>query len=169
MLTLNLIVRAVIVHEGKLVVTALDDGQRALFRTLLGGHLELGETLTLCVKRELKEETALDFIPSRLLYIVENYFLRKAERVHEMGFYFLCHPANPVEGSLIEQMQPDLAELVSPEEVEPGELTGLNFQPAMLGQLIAADFASNFADCPKLVVVNELPGDVAAKTGVYKL
>ncbi|HES58003.1 MAG TPA: NUDIX domain-containing protein [Firmicutes bacterium] len=169
MLTLNLIVRAVIVHDGKLVVTALDDGKRELFRTLLGGHLELGETLTLCVERELREETKLDFVPSRLLYLVENYFLRGSARIHELGFYFLCHPASPVEGPITEAMRPDLAEMISPEVVDPGELASLNFQPAVLGQLIAADFASNFADCPKLVVVNEIPADVPAKPGVYKL
>jgi len=169
MLSLNLVVRAVIVHEHKLLVTALDDGKRPLFYTLLGGHLHLGESLLECVKREVDEEIGLQTVPSKLLYIVENYFARETERLHEIGYYFLCHPAQPVAGELLDLLDPNFEEWISPELMSGDELRASEFQPSALKELLARDLAAKFAEGPKLVVINELPGDVEAESGIYRL
>jgi nucleoside triphosphatase len=45
-----------------------------------GGHLEWGETLKNCVKREVKEETNLDIDGIELIFVKENIF---SEEFHE--------------------------------------------------------------------------------------
>ncbi len=169
MLALNLIVRAVIVHEGRLLTYVLNDGEREPFHTLLGGHFKLGETVTSAVMREVEEEVGLAVAPVKLLYIVENYFARYAQKLHEIGFYFLCAPVQPVTGDLLAQLRPDEESLISPELVAPKDLTGLNFQPELLRDLLAKDAEAGFTACPQLVVINELPGDVMALSGVFGL
>jgi ADP-ribose pyrophosphatase YjhB (NUDIX family) len=168
-LSLNLIVRAVIVHEGRLLTTVLSDGQRMPFHTLLGGHMALDETLIQCVQRELREEVGIDVAPARLLYIVENFFYRGGQKLHEIGYYFLCQPLGDFADGLLEAMTVTDAELISPELLTPEQFAACDFQPALLRDLIAADLKAGFKGCPKLVVINELPGDSGAKTGVFGL
>lgn len=169
MLSLNLIVRAVIFHEGKFLVTVLDDGERAPFSAFLGGHVRLGETLQDCARREVSEEVGLKVTVAKLLYVVENFFYRGASKLHEIGYYFLCLPAKPVAGALLEKLSPNLDEMISPELLTPQELKKANFQPALLKQTLCEDARENFASCPRAVIVNELPGDVDAVSGVYQL
>ncbi len=59
-------VRGVITHEGKLlIVKHLGTG----FMALPGGHLEYGEDVVTCIKRELVEELGVSPEIGRLLYI----------------------------------------------------------------------------------------------------
>jgi ADP-ribose pyrophosphatase YjhB (NUDIX family) len=169
MLALNLVIRAVIISGGKVLTTVINDGQRAAFHSLIGGHFKLDESLTQSVVREVREEIGIEVLPSRLLYIAENFFARGAVKMHEIGYYFLCHPAAPLEGDFLASLKPDEVELISPELLSAEELLQANFQPALLKQQLAADMQSKFKDCPKLIVVNELPGDSGAQAGVFGL
>ena len=73
-------VRGVILHEGKLlIVKHLNSG----FMALPGGHLEYGEDVITCLKRELVEELGVEPEIGRLLYI--NTFIDKYEYVE---FFF---------------------------------------------------------------------------------
>lgn len=169
MLSLNLIVRAVICHDGKFLVTAVDEGERELFYTFLGGHLHMGETLVQSVKREVFEETGLEVAVDKLLYIVENFFFRNTSKLHEIGYYFLCHPVKPVAGSLLDGLTPSSEEYIRPALVAQADLAEINFQPALLKQTLSEDARESFAGCPRAVIINELPGDVAAMSGVSRL
>jgi 8-oxo-dGTP diphosphatase len=169
MLSLNLVARAVIVHEGRLLMTVLNDGIRTPFHTLLGGHLDIRESLMQCVEREVREEVGLSVAPSRLLYVVENCFFRGSEKLHEIGFYFLCHPVLDMEGDFMDNLRSDPEELISPELVDPDTLEQLNFQPAGLRDVLAADLRSGFSETPKMLVLNELPGDVHMTAGVFRM
>jgi 8-oxo-dGTP pyrophosphatase MutT (NUDIX family) len=169
MFGLNLIARAVIVHEGKFLLTVLDDGKRAPFHNLLGGHIKVGEPMIECVVREVREEVGLEVAPLKLLYIMENYFARGSSKLHEIGYYFLCHPLRPIEGELLGQLQADTEELIAPELLTPEELMACNFQPEPLKQYLAADLADRWAHCPRLIVHNELPGHSEAKNANYEL
>lgn len=168
MLSLNLIVRAIIIHDRKLLVNCFDDGHREPFHMLLGGHLEMGESITECITREIREETSLTTAPSKLLYIVENLFMRGAEKLHELGFYFLCHIVDDTP-SLLGSISPDHKEFISPELVEFDDIPHLNFQPPQLAQALSLDCKSGFVGCPKLIVVNEIPGDSTIKPGTFPL
>jgi len=73
-------VRGIILHEGKLlIVKHLGTG----FMALPGGHLEYGEDVTTCLKRELVEELGVLPEIGRLLYI--NTFIDKNEYIE---FFF---------------------------------------------------------------------------------
>lgn len=169
MLALNLIVRAVIFHDGKFLVTVLDDGERAPFSAFLGGHVRIGETLQECARREVSEEVGLKVTPAKLLYVVENYFFRGSSKLHEIGYYFLCKPVDAGSGSLLDSLTPNLDEMISPQLLTPQELNSANFQPAPLKHALCEDARENFASCPRAVIINELPGDVDAQSGIYQL
>jgi ADP-ribose pyrophosphatase YjhB (NUDIX family) len=53
--------------------------------SLPGGKLEFGETIENGLKREMKEETGLDTVPERLLYVCD-YFPSKEKHVVHMTF-----------------------------------------------------------------------------------
>ncbi len=73
-------VRGIIVHEGKLlIVKHLATG----FIALPGGHLDFGEDVITCLKRELVEELGVMPEVGRLLYI--NTFIDKNEFIE---FFF---------------------------------------------------------------------------------
>ena len=169
MFGLNLIARAVIVHEGKFLLTVLDDGKRQPFHSLLGGHIKVGEPMIDCVVREVHEEVGLEIAPLKLLYIMENYFARGASKLHEIGFYFLCHPIRPVEGDLLSQLSPNTEDMIAPELLSPEEFLACNFQPEPLKQYMLADLADKWVHCPRLIVHNELPGHSEAKNKSYEL
>ncbi len=62
--------------------------------SLPGGNVELGETTQDALKRELQEEANLEIEVGRLLWVHENYFMRKSGRqagrhIHEICFFYL--------------------------------------------------------------------------------
>lgn len=60
-------VRAIILHEGKLLVVR--HPHNTSFAALPGGHLEWGENIQECLKREIIEELGVEPKVGRLLYI----------------------------------------------------------------------------------------------------
>jgi 8-oxo-dGTP pyrophosphatase MutT (NUDIX family) len=166
---LNLVNRAIILHEGRFLVTEVRDPSRAPFVMLFGGHVQLGETLMASTVRELNEELGLTVVPTKLCYIVENFWQRGRSKVHEIGYYFLGHFATPPEGDLRDALQPAPGKQVHPGLLLPEELAAEHFEPEPLRSLLIADAATGFRDCPKLVVINELPAEVDAASGVYQL
>jgi ADP-ribose pyrophosphatase YjhB (NUDIX family) len=67
-----------------------DDGRGGRQYALPGGHLEFGETLALCMSREVYEECGLNVEADKLLYVHENFYTLKDIETHEIGFYFLA-------------------------------------------------------------------------------
>lgn len=75
--------RGVIVNEGKiLVVRHAPEGK---YFALPGGHLEWGESVLDCIKREMIEELGIKPIIGRLLYI--NNFV-SSDFIHSIEFFF---------------------------------------------------------------------------------
>ena len=75
---------------------AIDDGRVLLhqfegddFWALPGGRAELLEPATETLRREMREELAIDVEVIRLLWVVENFFEYDGLRFHELGLYFL--------------------------------------------------------------------------------
>ena len=75
---------------------AIDDGRVLLhqfegedFWALPGGRAELLEPATETLRREMREELAIDVDVIRLLWVVENFFDYEGLRFHELGLYFL--------------------------------------------------------------------------------
>lgn len=82
-------VSGLIINESKILMVDMD---KSGFLCLPGGYVELGETTEEGIKRELKEETLIDFSISKYLGVVENYFINKYnKKIHEISFYYLMN------------------------------------------------------------------------------
>ncbi|MFZ1074859.1 MAG: NUDIX domain-containing protein [Minisyncoccia bacterium] len=75
--------RAVIFHEGKLLVVA--HPHDTSYYALPGGHLEWGEGAHECLKREIVEELGVEPAIGRLLYV--NMYM-EGENVQAFEFFF---------------------------------------------------------------------------------
>lgn len=75
-------VRGVIIHDSKLLIVKHKESQ---FMALPGGHLEYGEDVVTCLKRELVEELGVLPEVGRLLYI--NTFLSD-NKTEYVEFFF---------------------------------------------------------------------------------
>lgn len=76
-------VRGVILYEGKLLIVKHEQSQ---FMALPGGHLEYGEDVINCLKRELVEELGVMPEIGKLLYI--NTFIEKKNNTEYVEFFF---------------------------------------------------------------------------------
>lgn len=129
-----LAVSAAIVRDGRvLVVRRAQAPAQGLF-TLPGGVVEVGETLTEAVTREVREETALSVEPVGLAGYREH-IQRDGENRVERHFVILAFAARWIAG------EPRLnAELAEARWLEPGELAGLSSTEG-LAEIVAAAFA----------------------------
>ena len=76
-------VRAIILHEGKLLV--VEHPHDKTFVALPGGHLEWGEDLKECLSREIMEELGIKPDIGRLFYV--NTFTQ-SDNKHYIEFFF---------------------------------------------------------------------------------
>jgi ADP-ribose pyrophosphatase YjhB (NUDIX family) len=60
----------------------------------LGGGIDFGETAESAVRRELREELAVDLLDVRRLGVLENIFHGFGRDGHEIAFVFGCHLAD---------------------------------------------------------------------------
>ena len=128
-----LAVSAAIVREGKfLVVRRARPPANGLY-SLPGGVVELGESLTEAVVREIAEETRMSIEPLALAGYRETIVRDGNDRV-ERHFVILCFAARWRAG------EPDLNEELSEARwIEPAELSSLPTTPG-LAEIVAAAF-----------------------------
>ena len=84
----NYRVAGVMIHENKLLIMK---DHRAPYYYLPGGRVNLHETSTCAILREIKEELQVEGKVNRLLWIHENFFYEQIlnESFHEICFYYL--------------------------------------------------------------------------------
>lgn len=86
--------RACVVHHEKLLLVSNDGG----YWYLPGGHMKPQETLMVCAKREVYEETGCEIKPKDVLYLFE--FYDKSIHSHKVEVVFaaalLSHPQDRV-------------------------------------------------------------------------
>ncbi|TAE47309.1 MAG: NUDIX domain-containing protein [Bacteroidetes bacterium] len=81
----NYRVAGVAVREGRLLLHRFQsDG----FWTLPGGRAEMGEVSSQTLIREMEEETGLKVIPTRLIWMAENFFIYHGRKYHELGLFY---------------------------------------------------------------------------------
>ena len=81
--------RAIIVNSSAdRFLVEMNHGARDQYLNLIGGGVELGETLKACLEREIKEETNARIIKMDYLLVVENFITFKGEITHGLEHYF---------------------------------------------------------------------------------
>lgn len=81
-------VKAILIHEDKLLVTTYKD-EDGIYHLLPGGGQEIGETLDKTLKRECLEETGIEVKAGDLLFIRECFM---DPEVHRVEFMYSCTP-----------------------------------------------------------------------------
>lgn len=81
--------RAIVVDpsSGRFLVEK-NSGARERYLNFLGGGVELGETLEVCLKREIQEETNARIVQIDFLFVVENFITFKGDITHGLEHYF---------------------------------------------------------------------------------
>ncbi|MGA7996423.1 MAG: NUDIX domain-containing protein [Bradyrhizobium sp.] len=110
-------VRAVIVRDGKLVVSR--ERRRGVEHVLLpGGRVQDGESITDALVREVAEETGLDVVPERLLYVAE---VVGSYGAHDLNLVWLAEPEDPagvIDDDALVAFDSPLAQSIMPPIVE---------------------------------------------------
>lgn len=88
-------VAGIALHEGRVLLHRAEDDD---FWALPGGRAELLEPSPETLRREMLEELGAQVVVERLLWVVENFFVYRERRFHELGLYFLMRfsPSSPV-------------------------------------------------------------------------
>lgn len=97
---INIVVRAILIEDGKLVVVKWDEPRNdppGKIGILVGGRVEYGEELSEALIREVKEETGVDVQIEKLVYTYQQIYVsrRSGMEVHELAWFFLVSPINP--------------------------------------------------------------------------
>jgi 8-oxo-dGTP diphosphatase len=113
----HLAVSAAIVRDGKLLVVRRARKPALNLYTLPGGGVEVGETLKEAVKREVREETALEIEPVALAGEREV-IVRDAHGRVERHFVILCFAARWLAGEPVLNEELDDARWLDPADLE---------------------------------------------------
>ena len=125
----RLAVRAVILHEGRLLIVNAYPGQRSDLWCAPGGGVEAGASLPDNLVREVMEETGLAVAPGRLLAVSE--FHDSAGGLHQVDLIYRATLAGSAEHRLA-----DPTGVVNRLRwVDAAELARLRFKPGCLAEL----------------------------------
>jgi len=134
---MNVRVRAVIVRDGKLLVSR--ERRRGREHVLLpGGRVQNGESITEALIREVNEETGLDVVPERLLYVAE---VVGVYGVHDLNLVWLAKLRDPgvaVDACSLVALDSALARAMMPpiiEQIAADARDGWSREPRWLGNL----------------------------------
>jgi len=126
-----LAVSAAIVRDGKVLLVRRARNPALNLYTLPGGAVEIGETLTEAITREVREETALAIEPVALAGHREV-IVRDAQDRIERHFVIMCYAAHWRSGEVVLNDELDDARWLV-----PAELTGLRTTEG-LAEIVAA-------------------------------
>jgi ADP-ribose pyrophosphatase YjhB (NUDIX family) len=134
---MNVRVGAVIVHDGKLLVSR--ERRQGVEHVLLpGGRVREGESVLEALLREVAEETGLDVIPERLLYVAE---VVGSYGAHDLNLVWLAQlrDANAeVDGDALVAFDSPLVESIMPpivEQIVADVADGWDHPPRWLGNI----------------------------------
>ncbi len=151
---------AIICHRNHIL---LSQGERDDFWVLPGGRVKSFETCSSSLEREVSEETGFRVKAERLVWIVESFYEYRAERYHEVTFYFKASPSpqmvQHMPHTVVRQDTPQAGPRLTLRWHDLCELSHVDINPTFLSTAL-----SNVPDTlTHVVLVNGVPHD----TGVY--
>ena len=158
---INVIVRAILIEDGKLVVVKWGKTASELpaeTGILIGGRVEYGEELTEALVREVKEETGVDVRVEKLLYTHQQIYVsrRTGTEIHELGWYFLVAPLNDGDEACPNDSRvsnPDLDIMFNERiPITPEALSVI--YPVFLRENLPNDVLNGFTKTPKSIYTN---------------
>lgn len=138
-------VRAIIVSDDSILVMKRDKFGKQYY-TLIGGHVELDESLDKALFREIHEETMIHVAKPQLVYIQET------DRPYGTQYVYVCQYVSGVP-----MLHPDSDErkinaggqnIYTPMWLPINQLGKVEFLPSELQQRILADLQNGFPEKP---------------------
>lgn len=86
-------VRAIVILDGHILLQRLTIPDSVWF--FPGGGLEFGESLEAGLRRELAEETSLNFTTATYRFVANNRFEQRGYQFHLLEHYFEVNPVGP--------------------------------------------------------------------------
>jgi len=129
----EVIARGVLLHRGRVLLCRSKGASNTY---LPGGHVEFGESASVALRREMKEESGADVRVGEYLGCVEHSFAQKGKRHCEINLVFTMRRRGA--GGRRIASREDWIEF---QWARAGELASLNLQPAPMRRLVR-DLAS---------------------------
>ena len=126
----HLRVRAVVERSGKILAVRTKNGSHSF---LPGGHVETGESATVALTRELKEELGVSSKIESYLGAIENAWIEGETRHWEITHFFHVTLPEVKDSETIVPAEPGFDVIW----VTPSEFEELNFLPVPLRDLLA--------------------------------
>ncbi len=136
----------ILIHGDRVLAQEADDGRGGTQYALPGGHLEFGETLALCMSREIYEESGLNVEADKLVYVHENFYTLKGVATHEIGFYFLVDLSSEFPTPDKDGYVPSLESHIRMRVLPLADLRRFPLMPMFLRERLPADARRLFAE-----------------------
>jgi ADP-ribose pyrophosphatase YjhB (NUDIX family) len=146
----NYRVAAIIIDDDHLLLCR---DTRSDFWFLPGGRIEMSETSTDAVRREIREELESDSQVERLVWVIENFFVMNGARFHEIGLSYLV--TLPPDSPLLDKLTPRPFHEPVGTDMEMrwfhlADLSSVDLRPAFLRESL-----QDLPDTTQLIVVKE--------------
>lgn len=122
-------VAGVIVKDDKLLMVNICNNG---FYCLPGGHIHLGEDSLTAINREIGEEVGITCKSVKLISLIENFFIAKNRKMHEVCYFYLIEPNEDIETKDYDIVEND-----------EGVMKPLHFKWCPLNELETVDFRPN--------------------------
>lgn len=136
----------ILIHDGAVLAQEGDNGRGGRGYALPGGHLEFGETLAMCLSREVYEESGLNVEAEKLVYVHENFYTLRDATTHEIGFYFLVDLNSEFPTPDTQGYVPSRESHIRMRLLPLSELRTFALMPSFLRERLPSDARARFAD-----------------------